>query len=188
MATASIAAVLVLCGFILYVLFFYPMILGALARRQARPIRRASFHPSVSFVIAVRNGERFVREKLESILALYYPPHQNEIIVVSDGSTDRTDEIAASFASENVRLLRVPAEGKSAALNAGIAAASGEILVLTDVRQQLARDSLALLMQNFADPEVGAASAELVIRKGALLKRSFRPDSTGHTSSGFASN
>jgi cellulose synthase/poly-beta-1,6-N-acetylglucosamine synthase-like glycosyltransferase len=64
-------------------------------------------------------------------------------------------------------LLRVPAGGKSAALNAGIAASSNEILVLTDVRQKLARDSLALLMRNFADPEVGAASAELVIQKGA---------------------
>jgi cellulose synthase/poly-beta-1,6-N-acetylglucosamine synthase-like glycosyltransferase len=167
MAMASIASVLVLCGFILYVLFFYPMILGSLASRRARPIRRASFHPSVSLVIAVRNGERYIREKLESILALDYPRHLMEIIVVSDGSTDRTDEIASSFASQSVRLLRVPPGGKSAALNAGIAAASGEILVLTDVRQQLARDSLALLMQNFADPEVGAASAELVIRKGA---------------------
>jgi len=167
METASIAAVVVFCGFILYVLFLYPLILGVLAKRHARPIHRAAFHPSVSMIVAVRDGERFLREKLESILALDYPRHLMEIIVVSDGSTDRTDEIAASFSGEGVRLMRVPAGGKSAALNAGIAATSNEILVLTDVRQKLAADSLALLMRNFADPEVGAASAELVIQKGA---------------------
>lgn|SRR5215469_3354293 len=167
MATASIVAVLGLSGFILYVLFLYPLILGVIAKRRSRAVHRASFHPSVSVIIAVRNGAEFLREKLESILALDYPRNLVEIIVVSDGSTDRTDEIAASFSGQGVRLLHLPACGKSAALNAGIDAASGEILVLTDVRQQLARDSLALLMQNFADPEVGAASAELVIRKGA---------------------
>jgi glycosyltransferase involved in cell wall biosynthesis len=166
METASIVAVLVLCGFILYVLFAYPIILGIIAKRRARPVRHAAFHPFVSIVIAVRDGERFIREKLESILALDYPRHLMEIIVVSDGSTDRTDEIATSFSGDGVRLLRVPAGGKSAALNAGIAAASGEILVLTDVRQELAPDSLTFLMQNFADPEVGAASAELVIQRG----------------------
>jgi len=167
MATASIAAVLALGAFILYVLFVYPLILGFLAKRRARPVRQASFRPSVSIVIAVRDGERYIREKLESILTLDYPRHLTQIIVVSDGSVDRTDEIASSFSGEGVRLLRAPAGGKSAALNAGIAAASGEILVLTDVRQELARESLALLMQNFADPQVGAASGELIIREGA---------------------
>ena len=87
--------------------------------------------------------------------------------VVSDGSTDDTDAIALSFADRGVSLLRVPHGGKPAALNAAIPAASGEILVLTDVRQELAVDCLQTLVNNFADPAVGVVSGHLIIRRGA---------------------
>src|SRR5262249_32719332 len=86
-------------------------------------------------------------------------------LVASDGSTDGTGQIVERFAGQGVRLLNLPRGGKPAALNAAIAEASDEILVLTDVRQTLAPESLRLLLENFADPDVGAASAELVILK-----------------------
>lgn len=152
-------------GSILYVLFGYPVLLGVLARRFAKPVERAPYEPRVSIIIAVQNGERFLANKLSSILALQYPHEKMEIIVASDGSTDRTDAIARSFAGSGVRLLALDRGGKPSALNAGIAAAGGEILVLTDVRQALAPDSLRLLMENFADAKVGAASGELVLLK-----------------------
>jgi cellulose synthase/poly-beta-1,6-N-acetylglucosamine synthase-like glycosyltransferase len=84
-----------------------------------------------------------------------------EILVVSDGSTDETDSIAGEFAGRGVRLLRQPQQGKSAALNAGMAQATGEILFFTDVRQPLNRLALSHLVASFADPSVGAATGEL---------------------------
>ena len=104
----------------------------------------------------------YLARKLDSILALDYPQTKMEILVVSDGSTDRTDSIARSYAPQNVRLLRVAQGGKALALNAGVAASSQPVLVFTDVRQTLAPNSLALLLENLSDPSVGAASGELV--------------------------
>ncbi len=135
-------------------------------------MQRAPIRPSVSIIVAVHNGEAFLADKLKSILALEYPRDRMQVIVASDGSTDRTDAIAEGFASQGVRLLRLARAGKPAALNAAIPTASGEILVLTDVRQVLAPDSVALLVESFADPEVGTVSGELVIRKGTTEEES----------------
>ena len=152
---------------LLYVLFAYPLLLGYWARRWERPVRRAQIRPPVSILLAVYNGEAFLDAKLRSILALDYPREQMEILVASDGSTDQTNTIAESFASAGVRLLRLPRGGKAAALNAAIREARGEILVLTDVRQMLAPDSVGYLVEAFADPAVGTVSGELMIREGA---------------------
>jgi biofilm PGA synthesis N-glycosyltransferase PgaC len=81
--------------------------------------------------------------------------------VISDGSTDGTEAIAASFADRGVRLLCAPRGGKAAALNAGLAQASGDILFFTDVRQMLDAHALSHLAANFADPSVGAVTGEL---------------------------
>lgn len=157
----------------LYVLFGYPLILAALAARVPARVRRAPAHPavspsispSISMVIAVHNGGAFLESKLQSIFALHYPQDRIQVLVASDGSTDSTDSIAQRYSSRGVLLLRLPRGGKPAALNAAIQQATGDILVLTDVRQTLAPDSLAFLVENFADPAVGAVSAELVILK-----------------------
>jgi poly-beta-1,6-N-acetyl-D-glucosamine synthase len=146
---------------ILYGLFGYPLLLGFIARRTNNPIHKDDKLRSVSFVIAVRNGEKFIEGKLRSVFSLNYPRELMEILVVSDGSDDRTDEITASFASEGVKLLRVPHAGKPEALNIAVPQTSGEIIVLTDVRQTLDRDCLRNLIANFGDPKVGAVSASL---------------------------
>ncbi len=86
--------------------------------------------------------------------------------MISDGSTDATESIVQQYAAAGVQLLRVPAGGKAAALNAGMLQASGEILLMTDVRQRLDSGSLGFLIENFADPGVGAVSGELVIQRG----------------------
>ena len=151
-------------GLLVYVIAIYPLLLGWLASRFAKPVTRETIHRPVSFLIAVHNGEAYLREKLNSILALDYPRELMETFVLSDGSTDHTDEIARSMQDRGVRLIALPRGGKPAALNAGIAAASGEFLILTDVRQTLAPDALSRLMERFADPEVGVVSGALVIR------------------------
>lgn len=164
---AALITFIVCAVFILYVFAGYPLLLGWMAKRRSRPVARAPYFPPVSILIAVYNGERYLEAKLRSILALDYPKENMEILVASDGSTDTTADIARSYAGRGVRLLQLPRGGKCAALNAAIAEAKHEMLVLTDVRQALAPDSLARLMENMADPQVGAASGELTILRGA---------------------
>ncbi len=146
----------------LYILAGYPLLLALAPFRRSPPVRKdQSFRSGASIILAVRDGGRFLREKLESLLALEYPKDLMEILVVSDGSIDETDSIAGEYAGRGVRLLRQPQRGKAAALNAGIALATGEILFFTDVRQPLDRLALSHLVANFADPSVGAATGEL---------------------------
>ncbi len=90
-----------------------------------------------------------------------YPAQLREILLISDGSTDATESVAASFDDRGVRLLRVPRGGKAAALNAGLAQASGDILFFTDVRQVLDPHALSHLAANFADPTIGGVTGEL---------------------------
>ncbi len=166
-----IAVFLFSVAFCAYTLFGYPLLLGLLARWRARPVRKAPWRATVSVVLPVYNGEPWMAAKLESIRALDYPAELLEILVVSDGSTDGTEAIVQRFASQSkLVFLAQPRGGKAAALNAALARASGEILFFTDVRQQLDPGSLANLVACFADPQVGVASGELVIRDGTGLE------------------
>ena len=150
-----------------YILILYPILLAVLKTRSGPEISKdPGFQTSVSVLIAVYNGEAFLRRKLESIIALAYPRELVEIIIVSDGSTDETDAIALEFASSGVRLLRVPKAGKASALNAALPLATGEILFFTDVRQPLDPIALAHLVSNFADSTVGAVTGEMVLLRG----------------------
>ncbi len=169
LAPAQIVCVTVFtlaCALMFYVLFGYPLLLHFLARRANNPVRKDDKLRTVSFVIAVCNGDKFLARKLKDIFAQNYPRELMEVLVVSDGSTDRTDEIAQSFANEGVKFLRVPHGGKAAALTAGVPLMSGEILVLNDVRQMLDRDCLRNVIACFGDPKVGAVSPQTIIVQG----------------------
>ena len=167
---ASITVFTLACAVMFYALIGYPLLLGWLARRANNPVRKDDTLRTVSFVIAVYNGEKFLERKLRTTLAVNYPRELVEILVVSDGSTDRTDEIARSFAGEGVKFLRVRRGGKAAALNAGVPLVCGEILVLNDVRQTLDRDCLRNVIACFGDPKVGAVSPQTIIVKGETLE------------------
>ncbi len=166
----SLAVFTLACAVALYALVGYPLLLGWLAKRAQNPVHKDDKLRSVSFVIAVYNGEKFLARKLHTIFELNYPRELMEILVVSDGSTDRTDEIARGFAGQGVKFLRVERGGKAAALNAGVPLVSGEILVLNDVRQTLDRDCLRNVIANFGDPKVGAVSPQTIIVKGETLE------------------
>src|SRR5579862_191442 len=163
-----IAISLLLIGvcFAAYVLFGYPLLLKFLSKHNANPIRPGLSKRSVSVLIPAHNGGRFLSEKLSSILEQNYPSELVEIIVISDGSTDDTDESVQEFAGRGVRLIRIPRSGKPAALQVGIKASHNEILLLTDVRQTLDKDCIGRLVGCFDDPWVGVASGELLIRSG----------------------
>ncbi len=147
---------------IAFILVGYPLLVASGCFPAAPPVRKdPAYRPTVTVILAVRNGGRFLGAKLESLLGLDYPQRLVEILVVSDGSTDDTDSIAQGFASRGVRLIRQPWRGKASALNHALAQATGEVLFFTDVRQRLSPPSLAQLVANLADPAVGSVSGAL---------------------------
>jgi cellulose synthase/poly-beta-1,6-N-acetylglucosamine synthase-like glycosyltransferase len=154
-------------GLIFYILVGYPALLSFLARKYKQPFATGGELRPVSIIIPVHNGAKFLRRKLDSIEALHYPKTMIEVLIVSDGSTDNTDEIALEYAARGVRLLSIPRSGKAAALNTAIPSVSGEILVLTDVRQDLHPESLRFLLAPFHDPRTGVVSGELLLREGS---------------------
>ncbi len=157
---------LVGAAILFYVVAGYPLLLGWMAGRWGRPVRTQAIEPHLSILVPVYNGEVYLAAKLDSILRADYPREKVEIWVASDGSTDTTADIARAYADQGVHLVELPRGGKPAALNAVIPQLHGEIVVLTDVRQVLAPDSLRHLVTAFADPEVGVVSGELRIRAG----------------------
>lgn len=143
----------------------YPLFITMLARWQSRPHLQADIMPTVSLIIPAYNEETVIGQKLENVLALDYPPERMEIIVVADGSTDRTTEITESFADRGVRLLfQRERRGKIAAMNRAASCAKGEILVFSDANAMLEPLSLRALVRNFADPQVGCVSGEKRVR------------------------
>ena len=144
----------------------YPLLLALLARLSPRPVAAGDVAPSLSVVVAVHNGAHALKAKLERTLALEYP-RPFEVLVASDGSTDGTDDVAREFAPRGVRLVRNDVrEGKEAAQALGIAHATGEILVFTDVTAELSSDALRQVVRPFADPSVGCVSSEDRVEAG----------------------
>jgi biofilm PGA synthesis N-glycosyltransferase PgaC len=151
----------------------YPVWLWLRSRWSPRPVRRSSSGssgqnpttPAVTAVMVVRNEEAAIARKLDNLLTLDYPQEKLDVVVVSDGSNDRTPAILADYARDaRVRTLTKSAsQGKAVGLNDAIKLATGEVLLFTDARQQIESSALRLLIENFADPDVGAASGELML-------------------------
>ncbi|HEX6626159.1 MAG TPA: glycosyltransferase family 2 protein [Pyrinomonadaceae bacterium] len=141
----------------------YPLLLVVLGRWRGREVLRRDWTPSVSVIITAYNEERDLAAKLENTLALDYPAEKLEVMVASDCSDDRTDEIARSFAPRGVRLHRQMARlGKTAAQNAAVERARGEILLFSDATTLYRPDVLRVIVRNFADPTVGCAAGRLI--------------------------
>ena len=146
-------------GLVAFAYVGYPLLIAAAARVVGRPPRRADVTPSVTILVPAYNEEHVIAQKLESCLALDYPRHKLQLLVISDGSTDRTNAIAASYADRGVELLAFDHNrGKLAVLREGVARATGEIVVFSDAATLLAPDSVRLLVRSFADPRVGCVS------------------------------
>lgn len=152
--------------FILYTYALYPALVLLLARLRPRPWQRAPWPPAfppIAIIMAVRNGAHLLPSRIAQLTALE-PNLVHEIILVSDGSTDATSEIIRAASDPRIRPIILPEHsGKSSALNAGIAAATAEILVFIDVRPQPAPGALVALLSNFADPVVGCVAGELIL-------------------------
>jgi cellulose synthase/poly-beta-1,6-N-acetylglucosamine synthase-like glycosyltransferase len=135
------------------------------ARLRPWPVLRARLEPYVSIVMVVRNEEQWLESKLRNLLELDYPQERCQIVVVSDGSTDRTEAILHEYANHPrvQTLMNQLARGKASGLNDAISVAAGEVVVFTDARQKIESGAIPLLMENFADPEVGCVSGALML-------------------------
>ena len=148
---------------LLYTYAGYPLLLVFVSSLRPRLVRRTDSTPRVTVIITAYNEERALASKLEDTLALDYPQDCLEVIVASDCSSDRTDEIACEFGSRGVRLHRQPERlGKTAAQNAAVERASGEIIVFSDATTFYQRNVLRTMMPNFADPTVGCATGRVI--------------------------
>jgi cellulose synthase/poly-beta-1,6-N-acetylglucosamine synthase-like glycosyltransferase len=134
----------------------YPLLAAALARVRPRPVGKRDVEPAVSFVVAAHNEEAVIEQRLANLLALDYPRDKLELVVVSDGSDDGTEELVQALAARqpSVRLLRVSRSGKVAAQDHAVRATDGEVLAFSDANTLWRRDAMRKLVRNFGDPEV----------------------------------
>jgi len=148
-------------GVVVYVYAGYPLLLELLTRLRGRSIALGSPTPAVSLIVSAYNEAGVIGAKLENALAMNYPRELLDIIVVSDASDDRTDDIVHGFASRGVRLQRMSGRaGKSAGLNAALPLCRGEIVVFSDANAMYDAGTLRMIVRNFADPAVGAVTGE----------------------------
>lgn len=149
-----------------YVYCGYPLLLAVWSSAASRPVRKgirsdARDWPAVSVIVAAHNEADRVSERISNLLAQDYPGAL-DVVVVSDGSTDNPRQ-ALGRLDARLSLLELPRGGKALALNAGVAAARGEIIAFADARQRWATDALREMVLNFNDPDVGGATGELIL-------------------------
>src|SRR5262249_28875794 len=144
--------------------FLYPLWLLLLSRLRpawrGTPVRPRSW-PAVSLVVAAHDEAGCIEEKLRNSLALDYPPDRLEVLIGSDGSTDRTDALVQGCTDPRVHLSSAPRAGKTSVLNRCIPAARGDIVVLADANTRIEPGALKALVRHFADPRVGAVCGRL---------------------------
>lgn len=145
--------------FIFYSFGGYPILLWLLSRFKRKTIARDKIYPSVSVVIPVHDEEKIIGEKIRNCLQADYPKEKLKVIVSSDSSTDRTEEIVRQFPSEYVNFLPVPFRGgKVVAQNFALNYCSSEIVIFTDVAISVDRDAIKKIVENFHDPSIGTVS------------------------------
>ena len=146
--------------FILYAYFGYLLALFILSFFKSRPVAKGNITPTVSFIITAYNEEKRIVEKIENTLKQDYPREKLEIIVASDCSSDRTDEIVKSYQARGLRLVRAPErKGKENAQKLAVDATSGDILIFSDSATILMPDAISKIVRNFNDTTVGCVSS-----------------------------
>jgi cellulose synthase/poly-beta-1,6-N-acetylglucosamine synthase-like glycosyltransferase len=161
-ASAAVAA---------YVYVGFPLLLALLQRVAARPVAKRPIEPTVSVLVAAYNEERVIEAKIRNSLALDYPPDKLDIAIACDGPKDGTtaiaQRVAAMVGQGRTRVLAYPKNrGKLSVLNDTMRELTGEIVVLTDAASMLEPDAVRRLVENFADPHVGAVSGIYQVVRG----------------------
>lgn len=143
----------------------YCLFLIALNRFISLDFLKKEYYPTMTIVLTVHNEEDVIVERLNNLLSLNYPQDLLEVLVASDGSTDKTDALVESISQDEprVKLLQTAGGGKSLTQNKAIPEARGEIILLTDADTNFDRNIISNLVRNFADPRVGCVSGKLIL-------------------------
>lgn len=163
-------------GFIVYAYLGYPLLLMILAPIRNRRVERGEELPPVTIIITAYNEERRIRSKLENTISLDYPRQRLELIVASDCSSDETDAIVRSYRTRGVFLVRSSQrKGKEAAQKLAVEAASGDIVVFSDVATILQPNAIRNIVKNFSDRTVGCVSSvdKIIDASGSVSGEGF---------------
>lgn len=150
-------------GLFVYAFLGYPALcwmLAALCRKKK--VNEQPVEARVTVIVAAHNEEAVIADRLANIVGMNVSPMKVEIVVVSDGSTDRTEEIVSAWADKGVRLLALPRGGRALAHNRAVSVATGDILVFTDAQTSFQKDLLSKILRPFSDAQVGCVVGRLV--------------------------
>jgi cellulose synthase/poly-beta-1,6-N-acetylglucosamine synthase-like glycosyltransferase len=151
------------CMMLVYVYVLFPVLVRLLASRFGAVVPETGQPLSVSIIVTAYNEEKGILEKLENLLALDYPSDLLDIIVVSDASSDATDQLVRDCGADRVQLLRIEGrKGKTSCQNAAAAIAQGDILVFTDATTRLDAYALRALIGRFYSADVGCVAGRLM--------------------------
>ena len=155
-----------LLGLIFYCYLGYPLLICLWAKLFSKPVYKSAIFPSVSIIIAAHNEEDVIKAKLDNLFVLDYPKDQIEILIGSDASTDKTNQIIQNYQDPRLHVFINPKRrGKMMTVNDLVLQSKHEIIFFNDARQHFDKNALKNLVQNFADPSVGCASGELLFIK-----------------------
>lgn len=154
---------IILIFILFYIYFGYPILLFLLSTFKKNDIKiNEKYFPNVSLIIAAYNEEAVIKDKIENSLKLKYPKDKLEIIVFSDASNDRTDEIVKNYERQGVKLVRIEGrKGKTICQNEIVKLAKGEIIVFSDANSMYEPNTIKKIVRNFFDQEVGCVVGEL---------------------------
>lgn len=148
---------------LIYVYVGYPLFVYLVSLVKPRAVRKSFIEPTVTVLITAYNEERDIRAKLENTLLIDYPKEKLEILVASDCSSDRTEEIVRQYADRGVRLYRQTERlGKTMAQNRAVEKSNGEIILFSDATTMYQPDVLTQMLPNFADETVGCVAGKLI--------------------------
>jgi cellulose synthase/poly-beta-1,6-N-acetylglucosamine synthase-like glycosyltransferase len=153
-----------------YIYVGYPLLLWVMRYlRERTPVVKRDFFPRVTLIISAYNEAAIIRQKIENSLALHYPAERLEILVVSDASTDATDQIVSAYQDRGVVLFQMPErQGKTMGLNQAVPVAKGEIIIFSDANALYDPEAIRHLVAHFADPTVGyVTGASRYIKKAS---------------------
>lgn len=149
---------------ILYVYFGYPLALLLLVKYSRKPLQVREITPEVTLLVCAYNEEEVIGEKIRNSLKLDYPAEKIKIVIASDGSTDKTNNIVREYKDDRLILMDYPErEGKMSVINKTVSELESDIVIFSDANTMYQDDAIHKLVRNFSDPSIGGVSADVIL-------------------------